>query len=640
MDSLLAGLRVVLVGSSRPLAAAARWYTDLGADVMVRAGSADRSDTIWLGIHARAPERATVDLSIAEHGADDRGLLATTCVRFSSTSSSAAEPRLQFGERRLAAASGVAIAIGEPDRPPLPAPEGCLDHLVGTHVAAAGLAALLDGSRETEVSAVDVIAWTVATNRYIHTPYDVPWFRAGRRATGSGGCYPYGLFDAADGQVCLIGRTRHDWDALVLAMGEPSWTREARYNDLRAMAIEYPNEVDDRLAPWLLAHTRKELVRLTDAVGFPGAPVLRPDEVLSVPSIAHNWRSAQSVGSDARHVQVPGAPFNAATVATEADPPNLAGLLVLDLSWVWSGPAVGTALADLGATVVKVESRSRLDNSRLRGQPTSFKLAAGAPESEVAPYFHAVNRGKLSVTLNLKSEGGLALLARLACQADVIIENLRPHVMRQFGISPERVHEMNPGCVFLSMPGYRKHPTTEGLRAYAPVLSAGAGIESLVSYPGEPPVGMMTYGLSDANAASQGILLVLAGLWSRCVKAVGSAIVLSQFDAAVLANGHNLVNAQVREVEAGLAPLVAETIVAADGLASSPWTSADLFTDVRTRWLGDLQVARLPWRRDGTFPVLSGAGPEVGADTCQVLTGRLGMTSATVETLGRAGSLT
>lgn len=639
VSASLSGLKVAVVGDARALHAAARWYADLGAEVVLRRATPPAAqERAWLGEYGDGGELVHADLRIVEHGADDSGVTAPVTVRFAGTGPTAPEPRAVLDERRLAGASGVAVAIGEPDRPPLPLPEGGLDHMVGSHVAGAGIAALLRGETEVEVAAVDVIAWSAVTNANLYLPYGAPWRRAGRRASGSGGCYPYSLFDVADGQYCLIGRTRRDWETFVTAMGSPEWAADPRYHDLRAMAKDYPQEVDDRMAPWLMSHTRADLTRTASELGFPGGPVLTPGEVLALPSLADRWRESAVDGTTVRTLREP---FDVVEVGGAADDKPLRDVVVLDLSWVWSGPAVSVGLVDLGATVIKVESATRPDNTRLRGRPAGVVLPDDAPRLEVTPYFHACNRGKRSIALDLRTDEGRAELAKLAARADVIIENLSPGVMDRFGIAPQVVHEANPGCVYVSMRGYRAHPTTAGLRAYAPVLTAGAGVESLVRYPGESSIGMMTYGFSDANAASQGLLLVLAGLWARRSRGVGSHTVLSQHESAILANGRNIVEAQLGEPSDGLTPLGDdEPAVEMPDLRHSPWTSADLLTEVKSPWLGDVTVSRLPWRLGGAFPEVKAPGPTLGQHTEEILTGRLGATASRVAELREAGVLT
>jgi crotonobetainyl-CoA:carnitine CoA-transferase CaiB-like acyl-CoA transferase len=636
--SLLEGLSVTVAGRARPLRVAARYLQDLGARVAAtgttRAGEADE---LWLGTFDPQEDGASrVDLVLVEHATPPPP--GRTVVTYAGTGSRAERRLESLDERSLAAVGGLAVAIGEPDRPPLPLPDGCLDAMIGAHVAAAGLAGLLTAATEVEVAGADVAAWAEATNVHLYLPYALPWFRAGRRASGSGGCYPYALFDAADGLYCLIGRTDRDWRSLLAAMGHPGWANDPRFVDPRALGRRYPEEADAHVGAWTARHTREQLTEVMARHAFPGGPVLRPQEVLAAPSLAGRWRTATS--GDAT-VNVPGSPFDVMTWPDPRPAPAFDHLFVLDLSWVWSGPAVGLGLADLGATVVKVESATRPDNTRLRGRPEAWATAPEAPSLELTPYFHALNRGKHSLSLDLTTEGGRGVLWDLAAKADVIVENLSPGVMERLGIPSDRVQEANPGCVFLSMPGYRDHPSTKGLRAYAPVLSAGAGIESLIAYPNEPPVGAMTFGFSDANAAGQGLLLVLAGLLARR-RGLGSAITLSQLDAAVLANGHNLVAAQLGTALEGLEPVEEEggVVVGANDLPTSPWVSRDLFGTVAAPWLGPLTVARLPWRRDGQLPALGRAGPLLGADTDRVLRSRLGVRAGRISELREVGALT
>jgi hypothetical protein len=342
--------------------------------------------------------------------------------------------------------------------------------------------------------------------------------------------------------------------------------------------------------------------------------------VLELPALRERWRVGDSDGKSVRSPgpvfdAVPAPPPAAAAASDDDEPP-----LVLDLSWVWSGPAVSVGLADLGATVVKVESSTRPDNTRLRGAPVGFEPPPGAPPLELSRYFHALNRGKRSVELDLKSEGGRARLRELAARADVIVENLSPGVMERWGVAPAAVHSFNPRCVFVSMRGYRAHPTTAGLRAYAPALSSAAGFEHLVAYPGEAPLGAMNIAFSDGLAAAQGLMLVLAGLWRRRASGAGSAIELCQHEAAILANGRNLLASQLGRLGEGLEPFAAgDQVVGVEQLPEAPAVSAELFGSVSSRWLGEVAVARLPWRRDGALPELGPAGPELGADSSEFL---------------------
>lgn len=617
ISPLLQGTSVGVHGSSRPLHVAARWLADLGAETYaVGEFTPDPADREWLGPLPPLAARSGVDILLTRANTPAPQIRATVRVAVTGSSSTAPDARRDLSEAEACAAGGIAVAIGNPDMDPLPLPNGTMDSLVGAHVAAAAVAALIDGRAETEVAAADVGAWLVATNIRMYEPYGARWYRDGRRASGCGGCYPYGLFEAEDGLFCLIGRGPEHWAALTEMVGAPALFEDERFRDPRVLARTAPAAADALIAPWIARHTRQQLTDLMIAAKFPGGPVETCADVLALDSFAGRWRQFESPGALAPDR----AYATLESVAVDPAPKPLTGLRVLDLAWVWSGPAASAALGDLGAQVVKVENPSRPDNTRLRGASVVRPPAADAPALEVTEYFHALNRGKQSVSLDLKTEAGRQTLRRLADQADVIIENLSPGVMARWGIAPEVVLETNPTCTFISMRGFGEHASLSELRAYAPVLTSAAGVEELIRYDGQAPIGGMTVGFSDALAASHALLLALAGVLSAGRRGHGAAITLSQFEGAVTANGRNLVDAQ-HSGAVSPAPLSdrLDYVVAGEDVARSPWVSADLFTTVSPRWLEPVQVCRLPWRQDGAFPAVRGAGPEIGSGTQQVL---------------------
>lgn len=621
-SSLLTGTTVGVCGGSRPLHIAGRWLADLGASVYaVEALDADAADLAWLGQFPALPAATGLDALLTRAAAPAPGVRARVRVAVTGSGTSAPEPLRELSEVEACAAAGIAVAIGTPDRDPLALPNGALDSLVGSHLAAAVVAALIDGRAETEVAAADVGAWLVATNIKMYEPYGARWHRDGRRASGCGGCYPYGLFEARDGLFCLMGRGLEHWAALTEMVGAPALTQEKRFRDPRLIARTDPAGADAVIGPWVARYTRRQLIDLMAAAKFPGGPVHTCDDVLSLDSFAHRWRSFD--GS----TRTPDLPFTLVeSAAIEADPKPLARLRVLDLAWVWSGPAVSTALGDLGAQVVKIESATRPDNTRLRGASIVRPPRSDAPALEVTEYFQALNRGKQSVELDLRTDAGRKALRQLADQADVIVENLSPGVMERWGIAPESVLATNPRCTFVSMRGFGEHQELAQLRAYAGVLTSAAGVEDLIRYEGEEPIGGMTVGFSDALAASQALLLALAGVHSVAARGHGAAVALSQFESAVTANGRNLIDAQQGGTSAPT-PLSdrLEYVVAGEDVASSPWVSGDLFTTVTSRWLEPVPVCLLPWRREGAFPAIRGAAPELGADTRAVLGQWLGV---------------
>ena len=154
-------------------------------------------------------------------------------------------------------------------------------------------------------------------------------------------------------------------------------------------------------------------------------------------------------------------------------------VVVIDLTRALAGPHCGMMLADMGARVIKVESPGHGDESRGWGPPF-----VGPEDDPVSTYFLSCNRNKESVTLDLKSDDGRATLARLVARADVLLENFRPGVLDRLGFTVERLHELNPGLVLLSISGFG-HDGPEGGRAGYDQIAQGEG--GLMSLTGADP---------------------------------------------------------------------------------------------------------------------------------------------------------
>ena len=186
----------------------------------------------------------------------------------------------------------------------------------------------------------------------------------------------------------------------------------------------------------------------------------------------------------------------------------LSDIVVVDLTRALAGPHAAMMLGDLGARVIKVESPAG-DDSRWWGPP--FVGPEDEPEST---YFLSANRNKESVTADLKSEAGRAFLTRLVAQADVLMENFRTGVLDRLGFPVERLHEINPRLVVLSITGFG-HDGPEGGRAgYDQIAQGEAGLMSLTGpSAGEPTrVGVP---IGDLLAGMYGAYGVLAALHER-----------------------------------------------------------------------------------------------------------------------------
>jgi crotonobetainyl-CoA:carnitine CoA-transferase CaiB-like acyl-CoA transferase len=179
----------------------------------------------------------------------------------------------------------------------------------------------------------------------------------------------------------------------------------------------------------------------------------------------------------------------------------LTGTVVVDLTRALAGPHAGMMLGDLGARVIKVESPGTGDDTRGWGPPFVQPEDGGKQQST---YFLSCNRNKESIALDLKSDDGTAVLEALVRKADVLLENFRPGVLDRLGFPAERLHELNPRLVILSISGFG-HDGPEGGRAgYDQIAQGEAGLMSLTgSGPDDPqrvgvPIGDLLAGMYGA----------------------------------------------------------------------------------------------------------------------------------------------
>ncbi len=187
----------------------------------------------------------------------------------------------------------------------------------------------------------------------------------------------------------------------------------------------------------------------------------------------------------------------------------LTDLVVVDLTRALAGPHAAMMLADLGARVIKVESPNGGDDSRSWGPPF-----VGPEDDQQSTYFMSCNRNKESVTADLKSEEGKELLTKLVERADVLMENFRTGVLDRLGFSVERLHELNPRLVILSITGFG-HDGPEGGRAgYDQIAQGEGGLMSLTGPSPEEPT-RVGVPIADLLAGMYGAYGVLAALHER-----------------------------------------------------------------------------------------------------------------------------
>lgn len=217
----------------------------------------------------------------------------------------------------------------------------------------------------------------------------------------------------------------------------------------------------------------------------------------------------------------------------------LAGLKVLDLSRVLAGPWCTQILADLGADVVKIERPGVGDDTRGWGPP--FLKDADGHDTTQSTYFTACNRNKRSVTVDMATPEGQALLQRMAAQSDVVVENFKTGGLAQYGLDYQSLKAANPRLIYCSVTGFG-HDGPHAQRAgYDLMIQATSGMMSITGRPDEVPGGgplRVGVALTDLFTGVYASTAILAALEVRHHTGEGQHIDMALLDVgmAILAN--------------------------------------------------------------------------------------------------------
>lgn len=197
--------------------------------------------------------------------------------------------------------------------------------------------------------------------------------------------------------------------------------------------------------------------------------------------------------------------FPSNRIATKPmNPLPLTGLRVIELGQVLAGPFAGAIFADLGAEVIKIERPDGGDDARHMGQ--AFRHGDSLT-------FHVFNRGKQSLSLDLKSAAGVETLNLLLAQADILVHNLRPGVPAQLGLDGPTLCERHPRLIYCEMSAFGHLGPLSQAPGYEPLIQAYSGLSSISGDPDSPPIRM------GASLCDQG-----TGMWS----VIGALSMLAQ----------------------------------------------------------------------------------------------------------------
>lgn len=182
----------------------------------------------------------------------------------------------------------------------------------------------------------------------------------------------------------------------------------------------------------------------------------------------------------------------------------LDNLKVLELGQLLAGPTVGTILGYYGADIIKIEPPGQGDpirGWRHLNNGTSY-------------WWYSLGRNKRSVTLNLREPEGRDLVRKLIPQMDVLVENFRPGVMENWGLSPDELHKLNPGLVIVRISGYGQTGPLANKPGFASVCEGFSGFRFINGTPGEVPV-RPNLSIGDTIAGMHGFMGLMIALWQR-----------------------------------------------------------------------------------------------------------------------------
>jgi crotonobetainyl-CoA:carnitine CoA-transferase CaiB-like acyl-CoA transferase len=290
-----------------------------------------------------------------------------------------------------------------------------------------------------------------------------------------------------------------------------------------------------------------------------------------------------------------------------ADPLPLAGLRVLDMTAWWAGPSASHMLAIFGAEVIHVESAGRPDGMRMVG---GMMAAHYSDWWEASTHFLHANSNKLGVTLDLSKPKGLELVENLIVECDAIIENFTPRVLDNFGLSWDRVKELNPKALMMRMPAFGLSGPWRDNTGFAQTMEQLSGLAWVTGHPGDQP--RIPRGPCDPVAGMHGTFAFLVALAERVASGHGHHVESTMVEGALNIAAEQLVEwsayGNLMQREGNRSPLAAPQGLypCADGQPGmEKWLALSVSTDAQWRALR-LALGDPEWAMDSAFETRAG----------------------------------
>jgi crotonobetainyl-CoA:carnitine CoA-transferase CaiB-like acyl-CoA transferase len=582
--SILAGLNVIEISGHGAAGMAAKQFADWGANVTIlepsdgtplreappyyeKDGGRQSATWQWLSrgkTSVRLPPQAAreacaradvvlveSEMSLSVLGLQPSDLRSafegtTTCVLIAPFATDGPYADYTATDLGVTALGGWMSVLGEPGREPLRPGGEMMPRISGLfalvaalvaqrHVELGGRPQYVEVSQQAAAASMLIAPWLVKS--MLGFPYE-------RR----GNPWPMGPMDCADGYVGIPPLTPTHWEMMCQLMGIGDIFADPQAHDY-GWRTAHAEELKARVRPWLMERTRAEVFEQAQAFRLPAAPFQTAADRLDCPQLAARgfWKRAEI---DGKSLKVPRVTYRIGGIEpvergplqetseiserTEGTrgveslhrnggkPPSrpFEGLRVLDLTWFWSGPYAMMMLAALGADVIKIESSQRPD-------PYRYIWALTARESwwEWSPLWVDTNAGKRSLALDMSSREGKQLFERMVAGADIVISNFANRVMPNLGLTNQRLLEINPNLIAVTMPGYGPGAPWEDYVGYG-VAFEQLVCASMTGYENEAP--QMMGGFCDPIVGLHTVAAITLALRQRELTGRGTGVEVPQ----------------------------------------------------------------------------------------------------------------
>jgi crotonobetainyl-CoA:carnitine CoA-transferase CaiB-like acyl-CoA transferase len=456
-----------------------------------------------------------------------------------------------------AASSGLLYITGEPSNPPTQYGGEQVSHLAALYAAAGTLAAVRSSRKNGRGAHVDIAlqqaAHSITGDRQLGVIHTLTGIDPRRTGNQTPHFFPYRNYPCADGWVTICALEPDQWAKLsvwVAAVTGNQLVLDPRFAGRGADRAPLAAELTPIIEAFALALTKSELMEGGQERRIPIMCVSTIVDLLANPQLVarsfFNTIEHPRLGTSSqprppyRFSATPSADASPAPLLGEHEAPQwlraatreakagdgalpLAGLRVVELGWYVAAPWVGLVLGRLGAEVIKVETSKRIDVMR------TLPIVAGEP---TGADYSAFGGGKLSITLDVRTEAGRNLCRRLIAVSDVFVENFSTSAIRRFGLEYDDVRAVNPQIIMARMPGLGLEGPYSGFVSYGLALQALSGLDELTGFPEGPPGGS-SVSYPDYIAALHGAVAILAALEHRDRTGEGQMVEVAQLEAAV-----------------------------------------------------------------------------------------------------------